>query len=137
MKNLSKYYFCVDGGETKSHAILYDSNRKILGKSKSDSGNIFNDVYIVERNIKKLWVDCCKKANLNKDIINSKTIASFGLAGARFTKGRIYLKKKINFFSKLIISSDGHIALECNFSRKTNCNIKYWNRVSCSLNFKK
>tara|TARA_A100001011_G_scaffold129948_1_gene136980 strand:+ start:1123 stop:2040 length:918 start_codon:yes stop_codon:yes gene_type:complete len=118
MKNFSKYYFCVDGGETKSQAILYDSNRKILGKSKSDSGNIFNDVYIVERNIKKLWVDCCKKANLKKDKINSKTIASFGLAGARYKKGRKYLEKKINFFSKLIISSDGHIALAATYPEK-------------------
>ncbi len=111
MKNVTKYYFCVDGGETKSHAILYDNDRKILAKSKTDSGNIFNDVYVVERNIKKLWINCCKKANLKKDIINSKTIASLGLAGARYKKGRKYLERKINFFSKLIISSDGHIAL--------------------------
>ena len=35
MKNFSRYYFCVDGGETKSHAILYDNNGKILAKSKT------------------------------------------------------------------------------------------------------
>jgi glucosamine kinase len=111
MKKIITHYFCIDGGETKSIAILYNHMGKILSKSKSDSGNSFNDVYNVEKNINLLWSDCCKKANLNKNKIKFSTIASFGLAGIRLTKSRVYLEKKINFFKKLILSTDGYIAL--------------------------
>ena len=111
MKNLYSYYFCIDGGGTKSSAVLYNYKGKILSRSKADSGNIFNDVSIVEKNIIKLWNDCCKKAKLNKNNINIKTIASFGLAGARHKEGRKYIKKNINFFGDLILSTDGYIAL--------------------------
>ena len=60
MTNRSIYYFCVDGGGTKSIAILYDLNGKILAKSKTDSGNIYNDILKVEKNINILWSNCCK-----------------------------------------------------------------------------
>ena len=111
MTNISIYYFCVDGGGTKSIAALYDLNGKILAKSKTDSGNIYNDANKVVENINILWSNCCKRAKLNKNSINLHTIASFGLAGARYQKSRRYLNKKLNFFKKLIISTDGYIAL--------------------------
>lgn len=111
MANISIYYFCVDGGGTKSIAALYDLNGKILAKSKTNSGNIYNDVNKVVENINILWSNCCKKAKLNKNLINLNTIASFGLAGARYQKSRQYLNKKLNFFKKIIISTDGYIAL--------------------------
>ena len=111
MKNISIYYFCVDGGGTKSIAALYDLKGKILAQSKTDSGNIYNDANKVVENINILWSNCCKRAKLNKNLINLYTIASFGLAGARYQKSRRYLNKKLNFFKKLIISTDGYIAL--------------------------
>ena len=49
MKNLPNYYFCIDGGGTNSREILYDSNENILSSSKTDSGNIYNDVYKVTK----------------------------------------------------------------------------------------
>ena len=111
MANISIYYFCVDCGGTKSIAALYDLNGKILAKSKTNSGNIYNDANKVVENINILWSNCCKKAKLNKNLINLNTIASFGLAGARYQKSRQYLNKKLNFFKKIIISTDGYIAL--------------------------
>ena len=111
MTNISIYYFCVDGGGTKSIAALYDLNGNILAKSKSDSGNIYYDANKVVENINILWSNCCKRAKLNKNLINLHTIASFGLAGARYQKSRRFLNKKLNFFKKLIISTDGYIAL--------------------------
>ena len=111
MADISIYYFCVDGGGTKSIAALYDFNGKILAKSKTNSGNIYNDANKVVENINILWSNCCKRAKLNKNFINLHTIASFGLAGARYQKSRRYLNKKLNFFKKLIISTDGYIAL--------------------------
>ena len=111
MSNLSNYYFCIDGGGTKSVANLYNFNEKIISSSKTDSGNIFNDVYKVEKNIKTLWNDCCKKANLNKNLICKNTIASLGLAGGRSIKHKNLIKKKINFFKRIFISTDGYIAL--------------------------
>ena len=111
MANISIYYFCVDGGGTKSIAALYDLNGKILAKSKTNSGNIYNDANKVVENINILWSNCCKKAKLNKKHINLNTIAPFGLAGARYQKSRQYLNKKLNFFKKIIISTDGYIAL--------------------------
>ena len=111
MTNPPIYFFCVDGGGTKSIAILYDLNGKILAKSKTDSGNIYNDILKVEKNINILWSNCCKIAKLKKNLINSYTIASFGLAGSRFGKSRKYFKEKFNFFKKLILSTDGYIAL--------------------------
>ena len=111
MTNISIYYFCVDGGGTKSIAALYDFNGKILAKSKTNSGNIYNDANKVVENINILWSNCCKRAKLNKNSINLHTIASFGLAGGRYQKSRRYLNKKLNFFKKLIISTDGYIAL--------------------------
>ena len=111
MTNISIYYFCVDGGGTKSIAALYDLNGKILAKSKTDSGNIYNDANKVVENINILWSNCCKRAKLDKNLIDHHTVASFGLAGARYQKSRRYLNKKLNFFKKLIISTDGYIAL--------------------------
>ena len=111
MANISIYYFCVDGGGTKSIAALYDLNGNILAKSKSDSGNIYYDANKVVENINILWSNCCRRAKLNKNLINFHTIASFGLAGARYQKSRQYLNKKLNFFKKIIISTDGYIAL--------------------------
>ena len=111
MTNISIYYFCVDGGGTKSIAALYDSNGKILAKSKTDSGNIYNDANKVVENINILWSNCCKRAKLEKNLIYPHTVASFGLAGARYQKSRSYLNKKLNYFKKLIISTDGYIAL--------------------------
>jgi len=111
MTNISIYYFCVDGGGTKSNAALYDLNGKILAKSSTDSGNIYNDVNKVVENINMLWSNCCRRAKLNKNLINFHTVASFGLAGARYQKSRRYLNKKLNFFKKIIISTDGYIAL--------------------------
>jgi len=111
MTNISIYYFCVDGGGTKSIAALYDFNGKILAKSKTNSGNIYNDVNKVLENINILWLNCCKRAKLDKNLIDHHTVASFGLAGARYQKSRRYLNKKLNFFKKLIISTDGYIAL--------------------------
>jgi glucosamine kinase len=111
MNKLSNYYFCVDGGGTKALANLYDSNEKIISSSKTDAGNIYNDVCEVEKNISILWSDCCKKAKLNKNLICKKTIASFGLAGGRSIKNKNLIKKKFNIFKKIIISTDGHIAL--------------------------
>ena len=111
MANISIYYFCVDGGGTKSIAALYDLNGNILAKSKSDSGNIYYDANKVVENINILWSNCCRRAKLNKNLINFHTIASFGLAGARYQKSRRCLNKKLNFFKKLIISTDGYIAL--------------------------
>ena len=111
MANISIYYFCVDGGGTKSNAALYDLNGKILAKSSTDSGNIYNDVNKVVENINILWSNCCRRAKLNKNLINFHTVASFGLAGARYQKSRRYLNKKLNFFKKIIISTDGYIAL--------------------------
>ena len=113
------YYFCIDGGGTKSIAILCDINGKILAKSKTDCGNIYNDVFKVEKNINRLWSDCCKKAKLNKNLIKPETIASFGLAGARFEENRKHLIRNINYFKKLILSTDGYIALAATFKNKS------------------
>jgi len=111
MKNLPNYYFCIDGGGTNSRARLYDSNENILSSSKTDSGNIYNDVYKVTKNINFLWKKCCKKAKLNSNKICKNTISSFGLAGARSVKDNNFIKKKFNYFKKIIISTDGYIAL--------------------------
>ena len=111
MNNLSNYFFCVDGGGTKTLANLYDSNEYILSSSKTDSGNIYNDAYKVQKNITTLWKQCCKKAKLNKNLISKSTIASFGLAGGRSVKDKKLIKQKFNFFKKVIISTDGYIAL--------------------------
>ena len=111
MNNLSNYYFCVDGGGSKTLASLYDSNEKVISSSKTDSGNIFYDILKVQKNISILWSHCCKKAKLNKNLICKNTIASFGLAGGRSVKNKNIINKKFNFFKKIIISTDGHIAL--------------------------
>ena len=111
MNNLSNYYFCVDGGGSKTLASLYDSNEKVISSSKTDSGNIFYDILKVQKNIFILWSHCCKKAKLNKNLICKNTIASFGLAGGRSVKNKNLINKKFNFFKKIIISTDGHIAL--------------------------
>ena len=111
MNNLSNYYFCVDGGGSKTLASLYDSNEKVISSSKTDSGNIFYDILKVQKNISILWSHCCKKAKLNKNLICKNTIASFGLAGGRSVKNKNLINKKFNFFKKIIVSTDGHIAL--------------------------
>ena len=105
------YFFCVDGGGSNSRAKLYDIDGKILASSKTDSVNIYNDINKSISNIYQLWVNCCKKAKLNKNNIQKNTISSFGLAGGRSIIERKIIKNKFKNFKKVFISTDGYIAL--------------------------
>ena len=111
MNTLVNYFFCVDGGASSTRAKLYNAEGKILSSYKTNSANIYNDVFEAVENINFLWNNCCKKEKLNNIKICQNTIASFGLAGGRSVKERKIIKNKFNFFKKTIISTDGYIAL--------------------------
>lgn len=73
------YYLGVDGGGSKTIAVVSDSKGQILGRGTSGCGNHQLKLEVAERNITEAVEVALKQASLEKSDI---TFAVFGLAGA-------------------------------------------------------
>ncbi|MDQ6419318.1 BadF/BadG/BcrA/BcrD ATPase family protein [Paenibacillus sp. LHD-117] len=73
------YYLGVDGGGSKTLAIVSDGMGRILGRGRSGCGNHQVGAALADRNIRKAAEDALAEAGIGKEEIN---FALFGLAGA-------------------------------------------------------
>ncbi|HEY2493049.1 MAG TPA: BadF/BadG/BcrA/BcrD ATPase family protein [Paenibacillus sp.] len=73
------YYLGIDGGGTKTYALLTDESGYVLGKGKSGNGNHQTNASLAARNIQSAAMDAIAQAGLRQEDVKH---AYFGLAGA-------------------------------------------------------
>ncbi|MBP3965435.1 N-acetylglucosamine kinase [Paenibacillus lignilyticus] len=73
------YYLGIDGGGTKTHALLTDEQGNVLGKGQSGNGNHQLDAEGAARHLAEAVSAALTQAGLNREDIQH---AYFGLAGA-------------------------------------------------------
>lgn len=123
MNNNGKFIIGIDGGATKTTAILSDSMGNILAeKSAGPSNFLIIGVDNVARTISHLILDLCNEAEVNTQNIE---IICIGLTGAGRESDAEKVKNAIIDYwktlystelKKLIVTSDARIALEGAFS---------------------
>lgn len=123
MNNNGKFIIGIDGGATKTTAILSDSTGNILAeKSAGPSNFLIIGVDNVARTISHLILDLCNEAEVNTQNIE---IICIGLTGAGRESDAEKVKNAIIDYwktlystklKKLIVTSDARIALEGAFS---------------------
>ncbi len=121
--NNGKYVIGIDGGATKTTAVLSDLNGKILAQKSSGPANfLIIGCDKVAKTISDLILDLCNEAEVNAQNIEAVCV---GLTGAGRESDVEKIKNAIteywnsNYsipFKKLIITSDARIALEGAFS---------------------
>lgn len=123
INNNGKFIIGIDGGATKTTAILSDSTGNILAeKSAGPSNFLIIGVDNVARTISHLILDLCNEAEVNTQNIE---IICIGLTGAGRESDAEKVKNAIIDYwktlystelKKLIVTSDARIALEGAFS---------------------
>lgn len=121
--NNSKYVIGIDGGATKTTAVLADLNRNILAEKASGPANfLIIGTDKVAKTISDLILDLCNEAEVN---INNIEAICMGLTGAGREDDAQKIKNAVldywnkNYSSQirnLIVTSDARIALEGAFS---------------------
>ena len=105
-----KYFLGVDGGASKTEAVILDENAEVVGIGRSGHGNY--EVSSIEV-VKKNWLSAIEKAKYSAGNIEFEK-ACFGLAGADFPEDFEMLKKELNSLdiaSEVILENDVAIAL--------------------------
>jgi len=105
-----KYFLGVDGGASKTEAVILDENAKVVGLGRSGAGNY--EVSGIEV-VKKNWLSAIEKAKSSAGDIEFEK-ACFGLGGADFHEDFEMLKKELDFLniaSEVIVENDAAIAL--------------------------
>lgn len=123
MNNNGKFIIGIDGGATKTTAILSDSTGNILAeKSAGPSNFLIIGVDNVARTISHLILNLCNEAEVN---VQNIEIICIGLTGAGRESDAEKVKNAIIDYwktlystelKKLIVTSDARIALEGAFS---------------------
>ncbi len=105
-----KYFLGIDGGGSKTEALILDENCKVLGTGRSGPGNY--EVSSMEE-VKKNWMSAIKQAGLSLGNIKFER-ACFGLGGADFPEDFEMLRKELDSLKiapDIILENDTTIAL--------------------------
>ena len=116
MKRQHNFLIGIEGGGTKSTAVITDSRGKILARSNGMATNPNTVGFEIAAKVCfRLISECCKKANCVLKEISSVVIGTAG-AGSKTNQSKLkkilhsYCVKK-NIHPTIIITSDAHIAL--------------------------
>ncbi len=119
----NKYVIGIDGGATKTTAVLADLNRNIIAEKSSGPANfLIIGTDKVAKTISDLILDLCNEAEVN--IQNIEAIC-MGLTGAGRDEDAQKIKNAVMDYwnrtysselKKLIVTSDARVALEGAFS---------------------
>jgi len=117
-----RFVIGVDGGGTKSHAILVALDGTVIAESRGGPTNLQTaGIQAAVKTIFELISDCCKQASCPSDALESIVL---GLAGAgrvldrtelHNTLSDLSLKKKFPL-KNIIVETDARIALEAAFA---------------------
>ena len=118
------YYIGIDGGGTKTRAVLVNDNLNILSEEIGGPSNflVFN-IDKVADSLTELIFDICSKENLSPDKIKTILLGTAG-AGRRDDAERLEnaviqtAKKKKIIINNFRVESDARIALEGAFAGK-------------------
>ena len=123
VNNNSKYVIGIDGGATKTTAVIADLNRNIIAEKSSGPANfLIIGTDKVAKTISDLILDLCNQAEVN---INNIEVVCMGLTGAGREDDAAKIRNAVldywnkNYASQiknLIVTSDARIALEGAFS---------------------
>ncbi len=107
-----QFYLGIDGGGTKTHAVLFDKNQNTVGEGLAGASNPLRvGVETAVANIYQATVAACDAANVSRGDVAA---ATFGLAGVRRldlrqrVRERFYETLKIEFIE---VVTDAEIAL--------------------------
>jgi N-acetylglucosamine kinase-like BadF-type ATPase len=105
-------YLGVDGGGTKTHVVLIDDEKTVIGEGFSGASNPLRvGVAIAVKNIFTAIDKACDDANRSRGDVVS---AQIGLAGVRREDLRYVIKKNVRErlkFRKIEVTTDAEIAL--------------------------
>lgn len=116
------YYIGIDGGGTKTKAVLSDKNLKIISEIESSPSNFLTiGTEIVSETIINLVVNSVKSSNINFKDISSVVLGTTGAGresdANNLERAVINLSRKKEFeFPLFKVVSDARIALEGAFS---------------------
>jgi N-acetylglucosamine kinase-like BadF-type ATPase len=112
LKSTHNLYLGVDGGGTKTHVVLIDGEKNIIGEGFAGASNPLR--VGVETAVKNMFTaidKACDDANRSRGDVVS---AQIGLAGARREDLRYVIKKNVRDrlkFRKIEVTTDAEIAL--------------------------
>jgi len=110
-----KYYLGVDGGGSKTEALVLDENAVVIGVGRAGPGNY--EVHGIE-SAKKCWLESIEQAKSGRDDIRFEK-ACFGLGGADFPEDYEMYNKEIsslNIAPEFVLENDAVIALRAGSS---------------------
>ncbi len=112
MKTKTRYYFCIDGGGTKTRGVLMDSAGGIVAKARAGPTNLHTDFDLGIANIKGLWNDIGRAGGVSAGGIRAAdTHFALGAAGLDFHEFRHTVAGHFTDFATITQVSDGYAAL--------------------------
>ncbi len=108
---MEKFIIGIDGGGSKTHAVLIDASGKIIDEAFAGAANIKNDASLAFNSITHV-IDALFN---NHNLVLNQVQIGIGIAGFSDHENLITLQHKLeNLYPQLIITSDAHIAcLSC------------------------
>lgn len=103
---MEKYYIGIDGGGSKTHAILTDHSGKIIAESFSGPANINSDLNLAFSSISV----AINELILPRKISSQEIYLGVGVAGYSAIEKRKSLLNLLNNFKHVKLKSDCHIA---------------------------
>ena len=101
----------VDGGATKTRAVLSTTTGAALGEAVGGPCNLFQDPDAGLAEIKALWRQLATTAGLDPDVAAARTTLSAGLAGANAAGSKSRLDAAFPTFAERHLSTDGYTSL--------------------------
>ena len=112
------YIIGVDGGGSKTHAILIDKTRNIIAEAFNGSANINSDLSLAQNSIKSVIDELILKYQLQ----NKNIAIGIGVAGYSAVQNRNQLLKNLSLsYPTIKLSSDCHIACLAAHSGHEGC----------------
>ncbi len=103
---MTEYYIGIDGGGSKTHAVLVDHTGKFIAESYAGSANINSDLNLAYSSIMHAINELILPRKINTQEVN----LGIGVAGYSVIEKRQSLLNLLNNFKQVKLESDCHIA---------------------------
>ncbi|MBP9742021.1 MAG: hypothetical protein KBD37_01540 [Burkholderiales bacterium] len=104
---MSYYLVGVDGGGSKTHAMLFTPNHQLIGESFAGSANIRNDLNGAYASITQAINTLLEKYQIDKNNL----VIALGVAGYSLLEAREQLYSRLcSIYPRVKMTSDGHLA---------------------------
>ena len=119
-----KYYIGIDGGGTKTKAVLTDENLTVIGEEIGNASNfLVFDLQDVAKSVYNLINKVCTKTNINRNEVEAILIGTAGAGrkedARKLVKATLdFAKSQNSILNNFYVESDARIALEGAFSGK-------------------